>query len=71
MHDPDATMKTIMQVIDGTTVLTPDPDIPNRYTKLAWSSNEQQNVKVVIHRGANFNLYGSYLWVVISAYPFF
>lgn len=68
---PAQTMDIIMEAINGTTLLVPDPKIPNRYTKSAYSKKERQNVTVVLHRGSNWDGFGAYDWVIISAYPWF
>lgn len=68
---PSTTMDIAMEAINGTTLLIPDPNIPNRYTKSAYSKTERQNVTVVLHRGSDWNGFGSYDWVIITAYPWF
>lgn len=67
---PKPTMDIIMQVVNGTKILM-DTNDPNRKYKIAWSTTEKQNVKVILHRGRDFNPYGAYDWVVVTAHPVF
>lgn len=67
---PEATMKIIMEVIDGTTLLIPESE--GKYSKSKYSNTEKQNVKVILRRGSdvtNGGNFSAYDWVVVTAYP--
>ena len=56
----------IMQVVDGTTILDPVDEYPNRKSKHTYSSIARTRVFVILEKPSNTS---SYDWKVITAYP--
>lgn len=55
-----------MQVVDGTTILDPVDEYPNRKSKHTYSSIARTRVFVILEKPSNTS---SYDWKVITAYP--